>query len=139
LVLIDEQNVQYPDAGDRADLLDDPPDRLDRPDIKNGDGKMNLIDNWKTVAKKAWSVRLTLLSALTAIIGAVLPYLDQGGESIVALSAILAVLAALSRVIAQPALHAQDEATKKIIERLEKGIARTSLTPRLPKRPPEHP
>lgn len=100
---------------------------------------MNLIDNWKTVAKKAWSVRLTLLSALTAIIGAVLPYLDQGGESIVALSAILAVLAALSRVIAQPALHAQDEATKKIIERLEKGIARTSLTPRLPKRPPEQP
>lgn len=69
---------------------------------------MNLIDNWKTVAKKAWSVRLTLLSALSAVLGAVLPYVDQGGEAFVAMSAILAVLAALSRVIAQPAIHAEE-------------------------------
>lgn len=70
---------------------------------------MNLIDNWKTVARKAWSVRLTLLAALAAIIGAVLPYLDQGGEAFVALSAILAVCSALSRLVAQPALHEKDE------------------------------
>jgi DNA-binding Xre family transcriptional regulator len=108
-VLSDEQNIQQSDAGDRADLLDDPLGRLDRPDFKNGDGKMNLIDNWKTVAKKAWSVRLTLLAALAAIIGAVLPYLDQGGEAFVALSAILAVCSALSRLVAQPALHEKDE------------------------------
>jgi uncharacterized membrane protein len=66
---------------------------------------MNLIDDWKTVAKKAWSVRLTLLAALSAVIGAVLPYVDKGGEAFVALSAILAVCAALARVICQPTMH----------------------------------
>jgi len=81
--------------------------------------EMNLIDNWKTVARKAWSVRLTLLAALAAIIGAVLPYLDQGGEAFVALSAILAVCSALSRLVAQPALHAQNEQAKRCVSRLE--------------------
>lgn len=66
---------------------------------------MNLVDDWKAVAKQAWSVRLTLLAALSAVIGAVLPYVDQHGEAFVALSAILAVLAALARVISQPEMH----------------------------------
>lgn len=70
---------------------------------------MNLIDDWKTVARKAWSIRLTLLAALSAVIGALLPYVDQGGQAFVALSAILAVLAALSRVISQPAIHQQEK------------------------------
>jgi uncharacterized membrane protein len=79
---------------------------------------MKLIDDWKTVAKKAWSVRLTLLSALAAIIGAVLPYLDQGGEAFVALSAILAVFSALSRVIVQPALREEMRRSSECVKRL---------------------
>lgn len=68
-----------------------------------------LVENWKAVAKQAWSVRLTLLAALSAVIGAVLPYVDKGGETFIILSAILAVCAALARVISQPSIHSQEQ------------------------------
>jgi hypothetical protein len=37
---------------------------------------MRLIDEWRTVLRKAWSVRLILLAGLLEAIGSLMPYLS---------------------------------------------------------------
>jgi hypothetical protein len=68
---------------------------------------MNLIDNWKAVATKAWSMRLVLLSAVLSAIEVALPYFDgampRGAFAILAL--VVSVSAAIARLVAQPRLH----------------------------------
>jgi hypothetical protein len=119
-VLIDEQNVQQSDAGDRADLLDNPPGRLDRPDIKNGDGKMKLIDNWREVATKAASMWMMYGATISGVIAIILPALDESGTPFAVLTVLLTIAGKISRLVAQPALHSQAEAAKTAIGRLEK-------------------
>jgi hypothetical protein len=69
---------------------------------------MQLIDNWKAVAVKAWSMRFIALSVLLSALEAVLPYLDylfpRGVFAV--LAGVVSVGAAVSRLMAQPGLHA---------------------------------
>lgn len=68
---------------------------------------MNLIDNWKAVATKAWSMRLVLLSAVLSAAEVALPYLDgampRGTFAILAMA--VSVSAAVARLVAQPEMH----------------------------------
>jgi hypothetical protein len=68
---------------------------------------MNLIDNWKAVATKAWSMRLALLSAVLSAAEVALPYLDgampRGMFAVLAL--VVSISAAVARLIAQPEMH----------------------------------
>lgn len=69
---------------------------------------MTLIDDAKTILLKAWSVRLALLGALFSALEVALPFfapLDILPPSTMAVLALLASTgAAISRVIAQPAM-----------------------------------
>jgi multisubunit Na+/H+ antiporter MnhF subunit len=69
--------------------------------------KIELDDNWVLILKRAWSMRLAILSAISATISAIMPLFDQSGSEFAILSTVLAVCAALSRVIVQPALREQ--------------------------------
>lgn len=64
---------------------------------------MNLIPDWKIVARKAWSVRLMALASILSGCEAVLPYaefiLPRGSFAL--LSFIVVSLALLARFVAQ--------------------------------------
>lgn len=64
---------------------------------------MNLIPDWKIVARKAWSVRLMALASILSGCEAVLPYaefmLPRG--SFAMLSFVIVTLALLARFVAQ--------------------------------------
>ncbi|MES2667413.1 MAG: hypothetical protein V4712_15045 [Pseudomonadota bacterium] len=65
-----------------------------------------LIDNWKTVAARAWSVRLALLSALLSGAEVALSLLDAStlglpDRSFAMLAALTATAAAMARLFAQ--------------------------------------
>lgn len=64
---------------------------------------MNLIPDWKIVARKAWSVRLMALASVLSGCEAVLPYaefmLPRG--SFAMLSFVIVTLALLARFVAQ--------------------------------------
>ena len=68
---------------------------------------MTLIDGWRTVAKKAWSMRLILACAALSGIEAALPmlagWMPQGVFA--GLSFVTAIAAAVSRVVMQEELH----------------------------------
>lgn len=68
---------------------------------------MNLIDNWKAVATKAWSMRLVLLSAILSGAEVALPLFDDAFRrgTFALLAVIVSVAAAIARVVAQPELH----------------------------------
>lgn len=65
---------------------------------------MTLLEDWKAILKKAWSVRLALIAAFFTGLQALLPLLDPGYKSIwfAVLSFIAAGGAVASRIIAQP-------------------------------------
>ena len=67
--------------------------------------KIELDDNWLLILKRAWSMRLAILSAISAAISAILPLFDQSGSEFAILSTVLAVCAALSRIVVQPELR----------------------------------
>lgn len=67
--------------------------------------KIVFDDNWLLILKRAWSMRLAILSAISAAISAVLPLFDQSGSEFAILSTVLAVCAALSRIVVQPELR----------------------------------
>lgn len=67
--------------------------------------KIEFDDNWLLILKRAWSMRLAILSAISAAISAVLPLFDQSGSEFAILSTVLAVCAALSRIVVQPELR----------------------------------
>ena len=68
---------------------------------------MNLIDNWKAVATKAWSMRLALLSAVLSALEVCLPYLDgtMPRGRFAMLAVLVSVGAAVARLVAQPEMH----------------------------------
>ena len=65
---------------------------------------MTLKDNWKTVFRKAWSVRLGVLAGLFSGAEVILPlFMDTMPRNIFALLSVLAVGGAVvARLIAQP-------------------------------------
>lgn len=65
---------------------------------------MTLLEDWKAILKKAWSVRLALIAALFSGLQTILPILDPGYKSVwfAVLSFIAAGGAVASRIIAQP-------------------------------------
>lgn len=68
---------------------------------------MKLIDDWKAVAGGAWSVRLATVAAMLASLDAFVPVVAGilPPKACAALSALAALGAAVSRVIAQPGLR----------------------------------
>ena len=67
---------------------------------------MQLIDDWKKLAPRLWSVRLSLLAALASGIEAGISlYLDQRPWAAI-VAGLVSVGAAIARLIAQPKLHA---------------------------------
>lgn len=64
---------------------------------------MKIIDNWKTVAGKAWSMRLAYLIAIFGAAQAALPYFDGlvGPRSMGVATAILALLLGTLRIVDQ--------------------------------------
>lgn len=68
---------------------------------------MNLIDDWKAVAVKAWSMRLVLLSAVLSAAEVAIPYLDDTlprGRFAV-LAGLVSLAAGIARVVAQPEMR----------------------------------
>jgi hypothetical protein len=68
---------------------------------------MHLIDNWKAVARRAWSMRLIALSAILSAAEVALPYLDDRFErgTFAVLAAMVSLGAAAARLVAQPEVH----------------------------------
>ena len=68
---------------------------------------MKLLSDWAWVARKAWSVRLALLSGLLSAIEFSLPFIAPSVPSrrFAAAAAAVALAAAAARVVAQPRLH----------------------------------
>jgi hypothetical protein len=66
-----------------------------------------LVDDWKHVARRAWSVRLAVLSGLLSAGEFALPYLAPQAPSrrFAAVAAALALAAAVARVVAQPRMR----------------------------------
>ena len=69
---------------------------------------MNLIPEWKHVMRKAWSIRLALMAAAFSGFEVVLPIFSEAVPQRVfaALSFTVAIGATLSRLVAQPRMHA---------------------------------
>ena len=65
---------------------------------------MKLIDNWRTVLRKAWSIRVILLSAALTGVEMALPlFTDAFPRNVfLGLSIVVAIAAAVFRIIAQP-------------------------------------
>lgn len=68
---------------------------------------MRLVNDWKRIAKRAWSFRLTVLAAGLAGAEMALPYVSDlfPPRLFLALSMPVTVGAAVSRVVAQPKMH----------------------------------
>ena len=64
---------------------------------------MTLINDWKTVLRKAWSVKLIIIAALLSGIEAVLPFFEANVPQgiFAALSGFVTAGALLARVVAQ--------------------------------------
>lgn len=80
--------------------------------------KIEFDDNWLLILKRAWSMRLAILSAISAAISAVLPLFEQSGSEFAILSTVLAVCAALSRIIVQPVLREEMKVAEECIKKL---------------------
>lgn len=68
---------------------------------------MELLPDWKKIARRAWSFRLTIIAALLSGAEVVLPlFIDVLPRNLFAsLSFVAVVGAALARVISQPRMH----------------------------------
>lgn len=69
-----------------------------------------LIDDWKTVLKKAWSIRLMLLAGMLSGIEIILPLFQTSFPRYVFafLSFVVTIAAVVARLYAQPKMH-EDE------------------------------
>lgn len=65
---------------------------------------MNLLWNWKTVAKQAWSFRLIILSALLSAAEFAMPFVapEKASGWFAAAAALVSVAAAVARLFGQP-------------------------------------
>jgi hypothetical protein len=68
---------------------------------------MELLPDWKKIARRAWSFRLTIIAALLSGAEVVLPlFIDVLPRNLFAsLSFVAVVGAALARVVSQPRMH----------------------------------
>lgn len=68
---------------------------------------MELLPDWKKIARRAWSFRLTIIAALLSAAEVVLPlFIDVLPRNLFAsLSFVAVVGAALARVVSQPRMH----------------------------------
>ena len=68
---------------------------------------MTLIENWRSIFKKAWSMRLALLSATFSALEVGLPYFTDfiPPNTMAILATLAAAGAAIARIVAQPAIH----------------------------------
>jgi hypothetical protein len=71
---------------------------------------MMLIDDWRRVMRKAWSLRLALMAAvLSALeVGVQLLAPDYPGPWFACGSALLCLAATLARIVAQPRMRADE-------------------------------
>jgi hypothetical protein len=71
------------------------------------EASMTLIDNWKAVAIRAWSMRLVVLSAILSGAEVALPLFSDAVHrgTFAALAIVVSLGAAVSRLVAQPKLH----------------------------------
>ena len=69
--------------------------------------RIHLLPEWRWLIRKAWSVRLVVLSALLSGIEVVLPlFVDSMQRNVFAVLAMLAAIGAgVARVIAQPRME----------------------------------
>ena len=65
---------------------------------------MKLIDEWRVVARKAWSMKLIYLASAISAVHAAEPYLPlkYTGPSLAVLTLIITFTAGVSRVVEQP-------------------------------------
>lgn len=72
---------------------------------------MHLLKDWVTICKKAWSVRFALLSALLGGIEIAVQFLAATRPTpyFAMAAAITSVLAAVSRIVAQPKAFQHDD------------------------------
>lgn len=65
---------------------------------------MLLIDEWRTLAPKLWSIRLSVVAAVLGAAEVAVPYLAPAVPSgrFATLAALVSLGAALSRIVAQP-------------------------------------
>lgn len=68
---------------------------------------MKLLPDWKRIARRAWSVRLSIIAALFSGAEVVLPlFIDVIPRNLFAsLSFVAVVGAGMARVVAQPRMH----------------------------------
>lgn len=71
---------------------------------------MRLLNNWKRIIRRAWSIRLGIISALFAGAEVVLPmFVDVIPRNLFAGMSFISVAGAVvARVIAQPEMHVDD-------------------------------
>lgn len=71
---------------------------------------MKLLEDWRCIARKAWSVRLALLSAVLGSIEIAVQLLAASRPTpVFAMAAALSSLAAaVARIVAQPKIHDAD-------------------------------
>lgn len=78
--------------------------------MKIGAIELELIDDWKRVTLKLWSVRWSLLSALTTSAQAAFEFYVTGQAPWVSITAaVLSFASAISRIIAQPKVFNADQ------------------------------
>ena len=68
--------------------------------------RWSLVENWKSVVRRAWSVKLSLLAALLSGIEVAVGVWATGNPPLFAGIAFVASIAAgVARIVAQPKLH----------------------------------
>lgn len=73
---------------------------------------MKLVDNWRRVVSKAWSIKLALVSAALSATEFALPYVAPAVSSgkFAAVAGAVSLAAALARIVSQPKLWSSDNA-----------------------------
>lgn len=71
---------------------------------------MKLLSDWKLIVRKAWSVRLALLSAVLSALEFVMQYLapDHASGAFALTAGVVSLAAAVARLVAQPKVWKQD-------------------------------
>lgn len=71
---------------------------------------MRLVDGWGKIARRAWSVRLAILSGALSAIEFALPYFapEQPSRRFAAAAALVALAAAIARIVSQPRMSNGD-------------------------------
>jgi hypothetical protein len=72
---------------------------------------VRLVDDWRRILARAWSVRFMVLATVLGSIEVLLPFFADGmRRGVFAAAMVLVSLAALvARIVAQPKLHTTDQ------------------------------